>query len=337
LPTTNLPDATWKKLPRWRGFNLLNQYSKDWSHRPFAEDDFRLIHRLGFNFVRLPMDYRIWIKEDNWNEIDEKAFGEIDQAVEWGPKYGIHICLNFHRAPGYCINPPVEKESLWVSEEAQKVCAKHWAYFAKRYKGHPNRELSFDLLNEPTGADNTAYALVAGILCDAIRSEDPERLIICDGNEAGTVPVEELIPLRVAQSTRGYQPFNLTHYRAPWVEGADQWMEPTWPMFSSRKNGALLGAACHWEECVEPWKALEAKGVGVMVGEWGVYNQTPHDVTMRFAEAVLSNWRKAGWGWALWNFTGDFGPLDSKREDVAYENWEGHLLDREMMKSLRKY
>jgi len=337
LPTSKLPDATWKKLPFWRGFNLLNQYSKDWSRRPFAGDDFRLIHRLGFNFVRLPLDYRIWIREDNWNEIDEKAFREIDQAVEWGSKYDIHICLNFHRAPGYCINPPAEKESLWVSEETQKVCAKHWAYFSKRYKGHPNRELSFDLFNEPTGADNATYARVAAIMCEAIRSEDSDRLIICDGNEAGTIPVEELIPLQVAQSTRGYKPFNLTHYRAPWVKGSDQWPVPSWPMSTSEKNGPLLDAAWHWKECVEPWKALEAKGVGVMVGEWGVYNKTPHDVTMRFAEAVLSNWQKAGWGWALWNFSGDFGPLDSKREDVAYENWKGHLLDRPMLELLRKY
>jgi hypothetical protein len=103
------------------------------------------------------------------------------------------------------------------------------------------------------------------------------------------------------------------------------------------RNQDLQDAAWHWKECVEPWKALEAKGVGVMVGEWGVYNKTPHAVMMGFAKDVLSNWEKAGWGWALWNFTGDFGPLDSRREDVVYEGWEGHLLDREMLELLQKH
>jgi len=74
-----------------------------------------------------------------------------------------------------------------------------------------------------------------------------------------------------------------------------------------------------------------------MVGEWGVYNKTPHTVTLGFARDVLSNWEKAGWGWALWNFTGDFGPLDSNRADVVYESWEGHLMDREMMDLLQKH
>ena len=26
------------------------------------------------------------------------------QVVEWGKKYGLHISLNFHRGPGYCVN-----------------------------------------------------------------------------------------------------------------------------------------------------------------------------------------------------------------------------------------
>ena len=32
-------------------------------------------------------------------------------------------------------------------------------------------------------------------------------------------------------------------------------------------------------------------------------------------------------GYALWNFRGDFGLLDSRREDVEYQEWRGHKLD----------
>jgi aryl-phospho-beta-D-glucosidase BglC (GH1 family) len=55
------------KNPRWYGFNLLEYFSTDadWmkyfpykNDGMFPEDDFRWIRDWGFNWVRLPMDYR---------------------------------------------------------------------------------------------------------------------------------------------------------------------------------------------------------------------------------------------------------------------------------------
>ncbi len=92
-----------------------------------------------------------------------------------------------------------------------------------------------------------------------------------------------------------------------------------------------------WTTTIVPWKELEARGVGVMVGEWGAYNKTPHDVVLRWAEDCLANWQKAGWGWALWNFRGSFGVLDSDRADVTYEDVGGHKLDRKLLKLLQRY
>ena len=83
-----------------RGFNLLEMFYKGSSTGPFQEEDFRLISELGFNFVRLPMDYRIWIKGGDWTQFNETAFQWVDQAIEYGRRYGMHVCLNFHRAPG---------------------------------------------------------------------------------------------------------------------------------------------------------------------------------------------------------------------------------------------
>ena len=73
-----------------------------------------------------------------------------------------------------------------------------------------------------------------------------------------------------------------------------------------------------------------------MVGEFGAYSPCPHDVALRWMEDMLSNWREAGWGFALWNFRGSFGILDSGRSDVAYEDFHGHKLDRKMLTLLQK-
>jgi len=71
------------------------------------------------------------------------------------------------------------------------------------------------------------------------------------------------------------------------------------------------------------------------VGEWSVYNRTPHKVALHWMQDVLAAWREAGWDWALWNLRGPFGPLNSERADVAYENFCGQKLDRAMLEILR--
>lgn len=74
----------------------------------------------------------------------------------------------------------------------------------------------------------------------------------------------------------------------------------------------------------------------MIVGEFGCFNKTPHDVALRWLEDSLANWRECGWGWALWNFRGSFGILDSGRGDVDYEDFHGHKLDRKMLELLQR-
>ena len=113
--------ATPAKLPRWRGFNLTNKFQLQWNNGPFLEEDFRMIRELGFNFVRLPMDYRVWTEPSDWTRFRENVLAEIDQAVAWGGRYGIHVMINFHRAPGYTVADPPEAKDLWTDAEAQRV------------------------------------------------------------------------------------------------------------------------------------------------------------------------------------------------------------------------
>jgi endoglucanase len=326
-----LPEPTAAKLPRWRGFNLLEMFM---AHNPqrFRDEDFALIAELGFDFVRLPLDYRIWTDAGDWTRLRDDRLEWLDEAVRFGRKHGVHVMLNFHRAPGYTVANPPEPKSLWTDSEAQDVCALHWGRFAARFQGVPNRELSFDLFNEPAHVDGDAYKKVVERMLAAIRKHDPNRLVVCDGRDWGNTAPTELVGLGVAAATRGYAPFHLTHYHASWVPGSDKWEKPTYPI---QEGGKLWDKARLEKDQIEPWKALENKGVGVMVGEFGAHNQTPHDVVLAWMRDCLDAWHAAHWGWALWNFRGSFGILDSDRKDVTYENWRGHKLDRRMLELLQ--
>jgi hypothetical protein len=43
-----------------------------------------------------------------------------------------------------------------------------------------------------------------------------------------------------------------------------------------------------------------------------------------------------GIGFALWEFSGDFGVLNSNRADIVYEDWKGQKLDRKLLELIRK-
>jgi endoglucanase len=331
--TTAAPNPA--KLPRWRGFNLLAKFNAN-RPEPFREQDFALMQEWGFDFARLPMSYHCWAKPDPavWTQMDERVLKEIDQAVEWGRQYHVHVNLNFHRLPGYCVNPPAEPLSLWTDERALDAARFHWRTFTERYRGIPSKRLSFDLLNEPPDIPEKTYARVARRLIEEIRSVDRKRLIVADGLRWGTTPVPSLADLGIAQSTRGYNPMQVSHYRASWVKGSDTWAEPTWPL--------TLGPTV-WtrdllrERYIRPWQELEKRGVGVHVGEWGAFQHTPHATALAWMEDNLALWQEAGWGWALWNLSGSFGILNSGRKDVAYEDFRGQKLDRAMLELLRRY
>ena len=169
-------------------------------------------------------------------------------------------------------------------------------------------------------------------LVQAIRAEDAPRLIIADGLRWGRDPVHSLADLGIGQSTRGYDPMQVSHYQANWVNGADKWAEPTWPL---KLGDKITDKEALRKDRILPWKQLEQKGVGIHVGEWGAHNQTPHKVALAWMRDCLELWKEAGWGWSLWNLRGSFGVLDSRRADVEYEDFRGHKLDREMLKVLQ--
>ena len=339
-------------LPRWRGFNLESMVSAH-HFQPLLESDFQWISELGFDFVRVPMSYRIWTDPAEPYIIDEQKIEAVDQAVRLGEKYGIHVDLNFHRGPGYCCMPePAEPWSLWKSAEALRVFCFHWEYFARRYQGFPSSKLSFNLLNEappPTeslpepqnlpmqDATRAEHEKVIRASVAAIRAIDHNRMIIVDGMWYGRgAPSPELVDLGVAQSTRAYMPMGLSHYKASWWrEGNMNFPVPVWP-------GAMEADYTPWtrqtlEDHYQQWADLAARGVGVHCGEGGCYIQCPHDVFLKWFEDVLDILTGHNIGYALWNFRGQFGIVDSGRTDVNYEDFHGHKLDGKLLRLLQKY
>jgi len=347
-------------LPRWRGFNLLDYFSpfppRGNDRSKSTVDDFKWMVDWGFDFVRLPMAYPRYINFDpNKNvtpadvlNINEKAVDRIQELVFQAQNAGLHVCLNLHRAPGYCINAGFhEPYNLWKDQEAQDAFCYHWEMWGNRFKDVSSKKISFDLVNEPlmkedmndqfsksTAVPGDVYRKVALAAATAIRKSNPDHLVIADGNSGGSNVIPEITDLNIAQSCRGYFPHYVSHYRAPWVfKNPDDAPMPVWPGIIDGKSYSRKNL----EELYQPWIELVKQGVGVHCGECGCWRETPHDVFLAWFGDVLDILTENQIGYALWNFRGDFGILDSGRKDVQYEDWHGHKLDRKMLDLLQKH
>ncbi|MDH3649549.1 MAG: cellulase family glycosylhydrolase [Saprospiraceae bacterium] len=346
------------KLPYWKGFNLLDFFSPDPSRARDStkEEYFKWMADWGFNFVRIPMAYPAYIRFDRTKDLttgrvrkfDRKAVEKVDNLIYLAQKYGLHASLNLHRAPGFCVNAGFkEPYNLWTDDEALDDFCHHWKFWAKRYKSSTREEISFDLLNEPCVREDMndqhskrgpipgeLYRNMVLRAMKVIRKANPNHLIIADGNNVGRDVISEITDLDVGQSCRGYNPGIISHYRAPWVyKDSSDLPVPIWPgqVGDQYLDRSML------EEFYQPWIDLVNQGVGVHCGECGCWNKTPHSVFLAWFSDLLDILRESKIGFALWEFRGSFGILDSGREDVAYEDWHGHKLDRKLLNLLQEF
>ncbi len=343
---------TQNTLPKWKGFNLLDFFSPDpnRSREGTTEDDFRWMSDWGFDFVRIPMAYPSYLDIDRSRDItpeevfsiNEAAIDRVDQLVSMAHKYHLHVSLNLHRAPGYCINAGFhEPYNLWRDKEAQEAFYWHWDMWAARYKNISSDKISFDLLNEPAMIEDMnnqhssktiipgeIYAKVAEEAANTIWKQNPDHLVIADGNQVGTKVIPEITHLPIAQSCRGYYPGIISHYKAPW---AMKDIENLPPLKYPGQVGDQYLSRDMLVKFYEPWIKLAQSGTGVHCGECGSYNKTPHHIFLAWFGDVVDILTTNDIGFALWNFRGSFGILDSGRVDVDYKDWHGHQLDQKLL------
>ena len=357
---SSLVPSVKNSIPRWRGFNLLDYFGafppKNGDQSKTTKDDLKWIADWGFDFVRLPIAYPRYINFDPQKNvtpadvlnINNKVVDELQELVFQAQEAGLHVSINLHRAPGYCVNAGFnEPYNLWKDQEALDAFCYHWEMWGKRFANVSSKKISFDLVNEPSWRDDmndqfgsrttipgAVYRKVALAASQAIRKSNPNHMVIADGNDVGASVIPEITDLNIAQSCRGYFPHYVSHYRAPWVyKNPDDAPMPVWPGVIDGKSFSRKNL----EELYKPWIELVKQGVGVHCGECGCWRETPHEVFLAWFGDVLDVLTENGIGYALWNFRGDFCVLDSGRKDIEYADWYGHKLDKKMLELLKKH
>lgn len=319
------------------GFNLQWLYTKN---QPVSGPDERVLEAIaswGFNFVRLPTDYRLFCVDDDPHHPNEMGLAQVDAILAACADRRIHLSLNLHRAPGYIITGwETEPYNLWTDEPAQDAFVALWERFATRYASVPAALLSFDLVNEPPalglrGFTRAAHEKVIRRTVAAIEALSPQRPLVIDGLDGGNLAMPELADLPVTQSVRGYQPMSVSHYCAPWWPGSAGLPAPSYPCSYDGRWWDIDGLRSFYA----PWRALEASGVPVHVGEFGCYEKTPDDIARGWFADLFTVFREFGWGYALWEFSGPFGIVDHHRPGAVFEQLDGFPVDRRLLDLMR--
>jgi hypothetical protein len=318
------------------GFNFQWMVSWKSEQKPEPPDEKALdfLAEYGFNFVRVPVDYRFWTKDFDYFQPDESVFGFLDLYLKACRSRGIHMSLNLHRAPGYCTNRnDLERHNLWRDQTAQDAFVFLWETFARRFRGVPGETLSFDLINEPPapgehGLTRKNHANIIRRAVAAIRTIDPKREIVIDGLGGGYLAMPELAELGVVHSGRGYHPMPVTHHKASWWPGHTHAPAPKYP--GLRWQGRTWDRAA-LRDSYSAWRDVEARGTRIYIGEFGCFKHTPDDIALRWFGDLLSLYNEFRWGYALWQFQGPFGIIDHGRPGAKFESMGRYRVDRALL------
>ncbi len=160
---------------------LMEIYRANW----IQERDFAELKKFNFNFVRLPMNYRLMEDDRHPFQLKPNAFKWIDRAIDLAEQHGMYILLDMHGAQGgqspYDHTGRSDQNRLKDSVEDQKRLSWLWGNLAKRYKNR-TAVMGYDTFNEPYGMPKPTQVSVFKQVYAEIRKNDPDKLVLAHGN-----------------------------------------------------------------------------------------------------------------------------------------------------------
>ena len=174
----------------------VNTFIDAYRENYMAEVDVKFLKEAGFNSIRLPMHYNLFVEEDaDNNDFREKGFEMTDHLLEWCGKHEIYLILDMHAVPGgQSTDKAISDQytpALWdgdangTSMQYQTKLITLWREIARRYAGEKWIG-GYDLINEIMYYPNRDLSReIRGLyerLIEAIREVDPKHLIFIEGN-----------------------------------------------------------------------------------------------------------------------------------------------------------
>jgi endoglucanase len=193
--TTNSPRLIQAAISELVGEDEARQFWKTYRDNYITQADIRFIKQSGFNSVRIPFSYRLFVSDGGIRKLEGPGYELLDRVVDWCRREGLYVILDMHAAPGGQTGDNIDDSFgypfLFESSESQELTVNLWRKIAARYRDEPT-VIGYDLLNEPiahyfdTASLNPKLEPLYRRIVSGIREVDRNHIIFLGGAQWDT-------------------------------------------------------------------------------------------------------------------------------------------------------
>lgn len=262
----------------------------------FSRADVDYLADLGFNSVRIPINYRLLEDDSAPFEIKHDALARLDDIVTALGDKDIYTILDLHAVPQYQnqdwhSDNATHIAGFWESERSQDRVIWLWEYLAQHYKANPNIA-GFNLLNEPASEDDEALTSIYRRLYNHIRRIDDDRVLFLDGNRYSS----EFTIFEPYLSEWHDVVFAVHDYALPGIAQTAAYPGIT--------RGRYFDASVVEQTFQRRAAFMLEHDVPIWVGEFGPIYGAPHATELKLAvlRDQLDTYRRFDVSWSLWTY-----------------------------------
>ena len=298
--------------------------------RYFTRGDAQRLADLGLDHLRIPID-----EEQMWDESGHRqreAFDLLDACLQWCRELGLRVIVDLHILRSHHFNDAGAPRLFTDPAEPERF-ARLWRDLSAHLRHRPDGEVAYELLNEAVARDPDDWNLVARAAYDAVREEEPERVIVLGSNRWNSPLAFEALDVPEADANlvltfHYYLPMLITHYRAHWTKtGAydgpvhypGQPIAPgDWDALPAdvkqllAEHNVFYNAAAMERDLAQPMAVRKRTGLAIYCGEFGCINRCPDPVRVAWYRDFRSVLEAHGIAWATWDYKGLFGLFDER-------------------------
>jgi endoglucanase len=313
-----------------RGINASGWFGGWGDYKPertstwITTDDLKLMRSLGLTYVRIGVDpaYFGWGRADAPGK--EALWKRLDDAIDLVLNNGLTVDL--------CVFPTDEYKQQLANDRGATQFRFLWEALAKHYANRDPDHILFELMNESEVQDPYRWIGIESSVVTAIRHSDTTHTILASGAHYDSLDdlltTQPLADENVIYTFHFYEPYQFTHQGATW--GSPEWLyykNIPFPATVDQLDSTLksipndiaryqlyLYATGGWNaEAVRQRITFAAEwgrehNVPILCNEFGAYRDTaPPDSRARYIEAVRSALEANHIGWAMWDWSDNFG------------------------------
>lgn len=289
---------------------------------PVTPADFKLLKKLGFKSVRLPVAFEYYASR----QIPlVTVLKRIDEVLAQCNQNGLKLVIDYHYGK---LN-----DTNYIAET--QVIIKTWNMLTRKYIKVPADKLFFELYNEPPPMNPQLWKDAAYNIVTSIRKLDRKRTLLVGASNYNSIyELSRMVRLadeNIIYVYHFYEPFLFTHQGAAWVgdqvattgvsfpynvekfpvinpKAKSTWGETNYYQYKNDGNEQSVKDKL---QIVKNWSGRYY--VPVICGEYGVYNQYADlDSRCRYIKAVRATLKQLQMPGIMWDYNSNFSIFKGK-------------------------